>query len=235
METKLESRLRKCLDEQPLCLLSVEKTLPRVIRIIAQAYMITGHQQPDEKDLSLLGSKFLLDLQESYGFFTVSEVSFFCEMGAKGEYGEFFGINLRTLHSWLQSYRTSSLRAKVKQRKAAEALPPISKEYNELCGRRHMKSAFEQYRDEGRHIDFLFPAYVYPYFQKRKMIFDSKEEKQRAMEMAKEKVERKHRYSPYRNIDLSFEIKREAMAYLLKRHYDRWIRDGEINFMEGIE
>lgn len=72
--------------------------------------MLVGFAPPKENDIALLTTKLPADLQESYPSLTLPEVALCFELGAKGEYGDFMGLNLRTITRWLKAYQTSDLR-----------------------------------------------------------------------------------------------------------------------------
>ena len=65
---------------------------------------------PREEDMLIIAAKLCSELQESFPSLTFGEVSLCFELGAKGEYGEFMGLNMRTFARWLKAYRTSELR-----------------------------------------------------------------------------------------------------------------------------
>lgn len=106
----LEIRLRQALGDRRIAAYSVEELLPAVNTVLLQAYVLVGFTPPKSADVALLTSKLAADLQESYPFLTLRELSLCFELGAKGEYGDFMGLNLRTFTRWLKTYQTSELR-----------------------------------------------------------------------------------------------------------------------------
>ena len=96
---------------------------------IIQCYIMVGYQTYNEKDISVLAAKLCSDLRESYSFLRCGELVICFELGAKGEYGDFSGVNLRTFCKWLKGYKTSDLRYRVikqiEQEKAMKALPAV--------------------------------------------------------------------------------------------------------------
>lgn len=63
---------------------------------IIQCYIIVGYLTYDEKDISVLAAKLCSDLRESYPYLHRGEIVICFELGAKGEYGDYTGVNLRT-------------------------------------------------------------------------------------------------------------------------------------------
>ena len=63
---------------------------------IIQCYIMVGYLTYNEKDISVLAAKLCSDLRESYPYLHRGEVVICFELGAKGEYGDYSGVNLRT-------------------------------------------------------------------------------------------------------------------------------------------
>ena len=64
--------------------------------LLRQSYIMAGFKVPEADDLAILTAKLTSDLFESYRFLTYGEVSLCFELGIKGEYGDFMGLNMRT-------------------------------------------------------------------------------------------------------------------------------------------
>ena len=221
----LEIRLRQALGDRRIAAYSVEELLPAVNTVLLQAYVLVGFTPPKSADVALLTSKLAADLQESYPFLTLRELSLCFELGAKGEYGDFMGLNLRTFTRWLKTYQTSELRYRAvveRDRQAQAALPPVSEAYKEEHERTYLLRVFEQYR-AGYPLDRLYPARVYRSLQERGIIRNTAEEKWEAMRQAAG-------YQPAGNMIVSEDVrqvlvKQQAMAILLKRFFDRLIKE----------
>ncbi|RHU25229.1 hypothetical protein [Parabacteroides sp. TM07-1AC] len=106
----LDNRLRLAVEERRVSTYPLQEILPYVNRILLQTYALVGFKPPSEHDLGLLIAKVATDQQESYPSLTLQEVELCFELGAKGEYGDFMGLNLRTITRWLKTYQTSELR-----------------------------------------------------------------------------------------------------------------------------
>ena len=90
--------------------ISIEQLTQSVSQLIAQTYIMVGYQTYNERDIGILAAKLSSDLRESYAYLTFPEVSLCFELGAKGTFGDYTGVNLRTFARWLKSYKTSDLR-----------------------------------------------------------------------------------------------------------------------------
>ncbi|WP_288207851.1 hypothetical protein [uncultured Parabacteroides sp.] len=221
----LEIRLQHAIADRRLMAYQPGEILSAVNQILLQTYVLLGFAPPKDNDLGILIAKLSADLQESYPGLTLQEVALCFELGAKGEYGDFMGLNLRTFTRWLKSYQTSELRYRAvvqRERLAQAALPPVSEAYKEEHERTYLLRVFAQYR-AGYPLDRLYPARVYRSLQERGIIRNTAEEKWEAVRQAAG-------YRPAGNMIVGENvrqilIKQQAMAILLKRFFDRLIRD----------
>lgn len=145
----LDNRLRLAVGERRVSTYPLQEVLPCVNRILLQTYALVGFKPPCEHDLGLLIAKVATDLQESYPSLTLQEVELYFELGAKGEYDDFMGLNLRTITRWLKTYQTSELRYRAvveRERQAQAALPTVSETYKEEHEYTYLQRVFEQYR-----------------------------------------------------------------------------------------
>ena len=98
----LEIRLQHAIADRRLMTYRPEEILPAVNQILFQTYVLLGFSPPNDRDLGILIAKLAADLQESYPSLTLQEVTLCFELGAKGEYGDCMGLNLRTITRWLK-------------------------------------------------------------------------------------------------------------------------------------
>ena len=229
----MEIRLQRAVDERRIVTYTPEEIVPVVNRILLQSYVLVGFTPPKNADVALLTTKLTADLQESYPSLTLQEVEICFELGAKGEYGDFMGLNLRTFTRWLKSYQTSELRYRAvleRERKAQAALPSVSEAYKEEHERSFLLRVFEQYR-AGYPLDRLYPARVYRSLQERGYIYTTPEEKWEA-------VRQSAGYQPAGNMIVSEDVRQllvrqQAMALLLQQFFDRLIEEGRDLFLRG--
>ena len=230
----VEIRLRQAIGDRRIMAYGLQELVPAVNRILLQTYVLVGFAPPKDADVALLTGKLAADLQESYPSLTLQEVALCFELGAKGEYGDFMGLNLRTITRWLKAYQTSDLRYRAvvqrEQAKAQAALPSVSDAYKEERERAFLRRVFEQYR-AGYPLERLYPARVYLSLQARGIIRDSPEMKQAAMRQAAG-------YKPAGNMVISEDMRQEmvkqrAMEILLKSFFDGVIQ-GEKELLKAV-
>ena len=219
-------RINQLLEEQRIECYTTDLLATRISGLLHQTYIMVGFKVPEENDLAIITAKLTSDLFESYRYLTFGEVSLCFELGAKGEYGEFMGLNMRTFARWLKAYRTSELRYRAvveRERGRQAALPPVSAEYNQLCETRMLQRVYGRYR-EGYPLERLMPARVYSILQARGAIADSPADKRAAMA-------RCVGWKPLGRLPMDEEtrqrrIRSEAMTLLLRRYFDRLVSAG---------
>lgn len=197
----------------------------RLSSLIMETYVLMGYQTYNDKDVAVLSAKLAADLRESHAFLTFGEVSICFELGAKGQYGDFQGINIRTFTRWLRAYQTSELRyrAVVEREQARErlALPEVSEAYKDERERAFLLRVFQQYR-AGYPLERLYPSYVYQALQRRGAIRDTPADKRHAMSLFA--CWKPSNHLPIDEDTRQAIIKQRAMAWLLKRYFDGLIK-----------
>ena len=219
-------RINQILEEQRIECYTTDMLATRISGLLHQTYIMVGFKVPEENDLAIITAKLTSDLFESYRYLTFGEVSLCFELGAKGEYGEFMGLNMRTFARWLKAYRTSELRYRAvveRERGRQAALPPVSAEYNRMCETRMLQRIYSHYR-KGYPLERLMPARVYRILQERGAIADSPADKRAAMA-------RCAGWKPLGRLPMNEEmrqqrIRSEAMTLLLCRYFDRLVSAG---------
>ena len=192
---------------------------------IVQSYIMVGYQTYNEKDICVLTAKLSSDLQESYPYLHRGEIVICFELGAKGEYGDYTGVNLRTFCKWLKAYKTSDLRYRVikqiEQEKEVKALPAVSREYNEQKMNQLIIRRFHEYKNRPD-LEIPFASILYQELQSRGFIRNSLEEKLSAMAQFS-------RWRPQNTLHISEDdrqamIKLKAQEWLLKQYFNSLVR-----------
>lgn len=192
---------------------------------IVQSYIMVGYQTYNEKDICVLTAKLSSDLQESYPYLHRGEIVICFELGAKGEYGDYSGVNLRTFCKWLKAYKTSDLRYRVikqmEQEKEVKALPAVSREYNEEKMNLLIIRRFHEYKN-CPDLEIPLASILYQDLQSRGFIRNSLEEKLNAMAQFS-------RWRPQNTLHISEDdrqamIKLKAQEWLLKQYFNSLVR-----------
>ena len=192
---------------------------------IIQCYIIVGYLTYNEKDISVLAAKLCSDLRESYPYLHRGEIVICFELGAKGEYGDYSGVNLRTFCKWLKAYKTSDLRYRmikqIEQEKEVKALPAVSREYNEEKMNLLIIRRFHEYKN-CPDLEIPLASILYQDLQSRGFIRNSLEEKLSAMAQFS-------RWRPQNTLHISEDdrqamIKLKAQEWLLKQYFNSLVR-----------
>lgn len=81
----------------------------RISEMLTQVYYAAG-QKLDGKDLSLLTQAVYLEVKNYFSFLRIEELQIALNEGVRGKYGEYFGINIKTIHSWVRAFQVSESR-----------------------------------------------------------------------------------------------------------------------------
>jgi hypothetical protein len=79
---------------------------PAIARILAVAINNSGHKAPEDKDFQILVDQVFRVVTEYFTEMTLEDVADALFKGSIGRFGTYFGINLRTIYSWLSEKRT---------------------------------------------------------------------------------------------------------------------------------
>lgn len=219
----LLDRAKQAFEEQRIESYVTDVLTTRVSMLLRQSYIMAGFKVPEPDDLAIMTAKLSADLFESYRFLTFGEVTLCFELGIKGEYGDFMGLNMRTFTRWLKCYKMSDFRYRQvvdRERVQQAALPPVSEAYNREREDRLLQNVYRYYRSNYP-LDQLMPARVYRILQKRGLINDSPADKRAAMAQFA-------RWKPSGVLPMDEEtrlhfVKTAAMTSLLKRYFDQLI------------
>ena len=184
----MDDRIAMALKSDKISDIPLEKLVPLVKTMLSSVYMLTGFSAPNPKDFGALVAKVTSDLKQYHGGLSVNEVSVCLENGSKDEYGEFMGINVRTITKWLKAYKTSDKRYKtiVELEKSKQALPPPGKEYGEQKLKEMSLRYFDSFKQTG---DPGFACVtVYQFLQRVGVVTHSPEVKIKAFNDAKARI-----------------------------------------------
>ena len=144
----IDDRLERAARGMRIADLPREALIDRLSGILSGTYILVGFQIPAISDITLLTAKLATDLLESYASLSVEEVELCFELGARGQYGDFAGLNLRTFHRWLRIYKTSEARPPAKglrhlpraaRLRTPPARPPLRPAAGTGADRRHAR------------------------------------------------------------------------------------------------
>ena len=87
-----------------------ETVVNQIYDMLTKAYYDSGIQSPAPKDLVLLSKAIHDEIKAYFSFLRIDELRICLANGIRGEYGEFYGINIKSIHSWIRAYQISEKR-----------------------------------------------------------------------------------------------------------------------------
>lgn len=221
----LNEMIAQALAEQPMSDYEKNDLATRLLEILSHLYMLVGHNLPQPYDLSVIANKLAINLKRDYATLTLGEVRICLELGVEGQYGEFRVLSITAYSAWLKQYKISDLRyrAVLKRHRdlQLQALPPITKAYNQSAEDRMLLRSYANYCADYP-LDRMLPGRLYRILQQRGLINDTPAEKREAMKLFAH-------WKPETSLPMNEETllhfrKNRAMEMLLQRYFDK-LRD----------
>lgn len=222
----MDERIALALKSEKISDIPVEILVRQVTGLLSSVYMMTGFSAPNPNDLGAMAAKITSDLKQFHAGLSIKELSVCFECGSKDEYGEFMGINVRTITKWIKAYKTSEKRYKtiVALDKTKQALPAPGKEYGEQKMKEMAVRYFEDYKRSG---DPGFACVtVYQFLQSIGVINHSPEVKITALKKAKSMLLISKNSLAMPSDVLEFRAKSEAQKGLLCSFFEELINMG---------
>lgn len=154
--------------------ISQRELTEKTARMLSAMYVVLGFRLPDTETFSTIVTHLIKTLRICHSFLTFEEVKLCFEMGSRGDFGEFVGMNILTFSSWLNSYRNSDARSRVlkqiddEQRRAEAEVRrrEAEKDFNfEAC----VQSCYDSFLQYGTERLFLAP-FVFQRLREMKLI-----------------------------------------------------------------
>ena len=82
---------------------SIEETITIIAELLSKASVISGYPIKDEV-ASIFIEEIVKDFRTRYPLIHIKEIPTIFDKGSKGDYGEFYGINLLTINKWIRAY-----------------------------------------------------------------------------------------------------------------------------------
>ena len=190
---------------------------------ITRCYALAGVSKYSENDITLISITLAKDIFREYSNYTMEEINFCFDNGVKGKYGDYYGVNISVLLYWLEKYKTSDIRQRVRKAIEEEERQKALSADNRLSSAdrdmQYAREAFRRYKN-GENLEMLRPPYIYKTLQDRGIIHHTREQKLEAMDRFKD-------FKPTGGLNIpehacQYIIKSQAMAWLLMQEFDKW-------------
>lgn len=179
---------KRILDEKkPDMMKVIMEVLPKTYYDAGQ--VMPGHDVKQQTvNLQVLSGALYEEIKQFFPFLKVDELKLAFRNGVRKEYGEYFGLNIVTFHTWIKGLqmderRKESLKA-IKEAKEREYAPVIGKDEAETQWKRTILSQFTNFKETG-HFICEFPSFQFAEFEKRGLISLTDAEKKVIYEDAK--------------------------------------------------
>lgn len=144
-----------------------------VIALISKTFALAG-QTSDAKNTNLLAKEILRDLETRYKLLAIEEVEEIFTNGVRGDYGEYFGINVSTISKWFRAYSDGGKHAEYLTKKIEQntlMIPQTSSltdgEIEEIMISGAIR-CFNEYKANGSFLDIGNP--IYKFLRKRGLL-----------------------------------------------------------------
>lgn len=152
----------------PMLQLHSVDRMNHVLACVQSAIFIGGWNKKDDEDLKATVRALMPDINGRFKLFTEKEVRLAFENGAKGYYGESFGVSVASCIHWLNAFQQDVNRVNAKKELEAAAKsayrPPMSRGQRQAF----INTAFQTYLDTGIYNDH--GNAVYDMLDKERMI-----------------------------------------------------------------
>lgn len=191
--------IQKALESSRVMDEDAEITRKFLVGVITRVHVIAG-QAVDKNTLEFMAAELKKDLYSRFKGLTLKEVELALTNGVKGDYGEYYGLNIRSFNKFLNAYTFSEERGRaieagrnrIDSSKQITAKGSITKEENERISIENAIYTFVEYKQTRECFD---PGNcVYDFLDKRSLISFSSAEKWGFMEEAKKQREMERKF-----------------------------------------
>ena len=220
MLAPIEERMMAAIKQPVVSKCTQQELIQHITQLLIRINALTGFTPPAQNDFAVLVTMLASELLESFRGLTPGEVSICFERGAKGDWGDFMGLNIRTFVRWLKQYQTSDFRYRAvtaaRQAEGNKAIEAVSESERERSSNDFLQRTYQRFLN-GEPMERLMPARAYRMLQERNLICHTAEEKWAAMR-------RFENWRPQTRLPLDEVLllqwrKSEAMNYLLTDYF----------------
>lgn len=166
--------------------LDLQQTSKFMDGLIAKTFLRAG-QTSDEETLNFMSVDLTTIIKKRYWFLTVQDLEKAFENGIFGEYGEYYGLNVRTFDSWLSKYDKYRVENKQYERIEPSKMIESTATMTTMEIEKIMQEAFERKLDEYEQTGMIYDPgnAIYDWLDSKGKINLSKELKLELLDKAK--------------------------------------------------
>jgi hypothetical protein len=227
----------------------VSQSYKRLADIIVKSIYDVGFNI-SEQEQKALANYLVMEIKNEFGYLTIEEVAIIFKNGSRGMYGEFYGINVKTLHSWVREYTAITKAESILKLNSIREINQKPKELSEEEKNRikldwieRVIKDFITLKETGEYVHYDLGNTLYSFFERNKLFILSKKEKaviyngaveEYKRERAKENATSRNQRFEFSNALDKFlqkdkgeilKIKTKAKQLAIKFIFDKAIRD----------
>lgn len=182
------------LQSQKIIELKKQDAMKIFIDLLSKTYFDAGqvvngyNVQEQGKYLQAMANALHEEIKDSFSFLKIDELKLAFKNGLRGEYGDYFGLNMKTYNQWIKGWQFDSKRQdalkRIKEANEVEPKPAMDKQQAELAWKKTITDQFEKYKQTG-FIVITMPFMLFSELEKRGVIKISTAEKWQYIEKAK--------------------------------------------------
>jgi hypothetical protein len=155
--TELERQIIKAMNGEIIKKIDDKQLLKSLTILIENAFSDTGMNQKSE--IKKFAESLMQDVKEYFSSLTIAEIELAIKNGTRNYYGEYFGLNVASIHGFIRAYKHSPDKSEAirKQRLHEDSIiqPEEQKHENiDLMFKNGCVKAFSEYKLTKKLIDF---------------------------------------------------------------------------------
>jgi hypothetical protein len=167
-----------------------EQHLGDMVDMLSQTYFTAG-QKIDTQDLVAISGSLYDEVKTYFPFLKIGELKIALQAGVRGSYGEYYGLNIKSIYGWIKAYQVSEVRAsKLKQLKAKSAPAKVDKEKIRAEYWQHVLGQVRKFKETGK-IDIPIPRLMATEFWHNQLLRPTKDELEDYKERAVYELEKR--------------------------------------------
>lgn len=168
----------------------------KILADIISKIQFEAGQMMSEKDKFLNAELMHEEIRSNFAFIRTEEIRLAFANGVRGEYGDFYGLNIKTFYSWLKNYQTSEKRrSEMAKLKTGKEEPVIDKSEAKKLYWQKIAKDIQKFKETG-HFEPFMPLKMFRAFWNQGLIRITKAESDVYKNQAIEEIRKeRERYS----------------------------------------
>lgn len=195
-----QSPVTLALQSQKVIEMKKQDAMKQFIDLLSKTYfdagqVVQGYNVTEQsKYLQAMANALHEEIKDSFPFIRIDELKLAFKHGLRGEYGEYFGLNIKTYNQWIKGWQFDQKRQeaikRIKEANEREPDPIMSKEQAELAWKKTIQDQFKKYKETG-FIVISMPFMLFTELENRGVIKITTAEKWQYIEKAKEEFKKR--------------------------------------------